>query len=153
MKVLFVCMGNICRSPTVEGVFRQMLLEHVGLSHVEADSAGTHAYHVGEPPDPRSVAAAKRRGYDLSPLRARAISDSDFEVFDLVLAMDQSNLDILLQQSPAGQHHKVRLFLDAIEDVVELPDPYYGDSVGFELALDLAEQGCQALIKDVLSKP
>jgi len=145
MKILFVCMGNICRSPTVEGVFRAKLEEHPELAHVEVDSCGTHAYHVNEPPDPRSVEAAARRGIDLSLLRARAVSDSDFEVFDLILAMDQDNLDILIRMSDSVHHDKVRLFLND----AEMPDPYYGGASGFELALDLAEQGSISLIKSI----
>ena len=146
MKVLFVCMGNICRSPTVEGVFRQMLVEHELEELVEADSAGTHAYHVGEPPDTRSVAAAELRGVDLTALRARAVSDSDFEYYDLLLAMDQSNLEIMLRLCPTEHQHKVRLFLGDVEQGAEMPDPYYGGGSGFELVLDLAEQGCTQII-------
>ncbi len=152
MKVLFVCMGNICRSPTAEGVFRQALQQHDALAHVETDSAGTHAYHVGEPPDPRSVEAASRRGVDLSTLRARAVSDSDFEIFDLILAMDQANLDILLRVSPAEHQHKLRLFLENVTPDAQLPDPYYGGEVGFELVLDLADQGSARLIAELLAQ-
>jgi len=144
-------MGNICRSPTVEGVFRDLLQQHEALQHVEVDSAGTHAYHVGEAPDPRSIAAARRRGVDLGSLRARAVADSDFEYFDLILAMDQDNLDILRRVSPAGQQHKVRLFLENVTLDAQLPDPYYGGDIGFELVLDLAEQGCSAMIADLLA--
>jgi len=149
VKVLFVCMGNICRSPTAEGVLRSMLADIPELAHVEVDSAGTHAYHVNEPPDPRSIEAAARRGIDLSEQRARAVSLSDFEIFDLVLAMDQGNLDILLRIAPAEHHGKLRLFLEGVGAASgdELPDPYYGGAQGFELALDLAEQGSANLIR------
>jgi len=143
-------MGNICRSPTVEGVFRRMIADNEALSHVEVDSAGTHAYHVGEPPDPRSVAAAEHRGVDLTGLRARAVSDSDFSHFDLIYAMDQANLDVLLRICPSEYQHKVLLFLDDVESAMELPDPYYGGGAGFELVLDLAEQGCEVLIRERL---
>ena len=149
MKVLFVCMGNICRSPTVEGVFRQMLVQHELSDSVEVDSAGTHAYHVGEPPDPRSVAAAELRGVDLTALRARAVSNIDFEYYNLLLAMDEANLDIMMRLCPSQHQHKVRLFLDAVEPGSEMPDPYYGGSGGFELVLDLAEQGCAQLIAGI----
>ena len=150
MKILFVCMGNICRSPTVEGVFRDLLQQHNALADVVVDSAGTHAYHVGEAPDPRSTAAAKRRGIELGSLRARAVSDSDFKYFDLILAMDQGNLDILLRASPPEHHHKLRLFLDNVRPDTELPDPYYGDEAGFELVLDLAEQGSEYWLSALL---
>jgi len=148
MKVLFVCMGNICRSPTVEGVFHAMLSEHPELSHVEADSAGTHAYHVNEPPDPRSIEAARRRGIELDSLRARAVSDSDFIHFDLIVAMDESNLEILQRICPEEHQTKLSLFLEEVNapSGPELPDPYYGGETGFELVLDLAEQGCRHLI-------
>jgi len=152
MKVLFVCMGNICRSPTAEAVFRKLLREQPALSHVEADSAGTHAYHVNEPPDPRTIAAARRRGIDMDDLRARAVTVNDFRIFDLVLAMDESNLEILMRICPAEYQHKVRLFLEGVDAPagLEMPDPYYGGEAGFELALDLAEQGSAFLIAEFL---
>lgn len=152
MNVLFVCMGNICRSPTVEGVFRKLLLDHKLEGSVQADSAGTHAYHVGEPPDPRSVAAAELRGVDLTQLRARAVLDSDFQDYDLLLAMDKDNLDVLIRLCPSEYRHKVRLFLDDVESGAEMPDPYYGGSSGFELVLDLAEQGCHEIVKILSTK-
>ena len=151
MKILFVCMGNICRSPTVEGVFRDLLQQHEALAQVVVDSAGTHAYHVGEAPDPRSIAAARRRNVELGSLRARAVSDSDFKYFDLILAMDQGNLDILLSASPTEHHHKLRLFLDNVTPDTELPDPYYGGETGFELVLDLAEQGSEYWLAELLT--
>jgi protein-tyrosine phosphatase len=150
-RVLFVCMGNICRSPTAEGVFRDMV-ERAGLADtIHIDSAGTHDYHVGHPPDARAQAAAARRGYDLSKLRARQVADSDFAAFDFVLAMDQHNRSLLLQQCPPEYHAKVRLFLEfaAGEVPLEVPDPYYGDAQGFERVLDLVENAAQGLMCEI----
>jgi protein-tyrosine phosphatase len=152
MKILFVCMGNICRSPTVEGVFRQKLQEYASLRHVEVDSAGTHAYHVGEPPDPRSIVAATRRGIALNSLRARVISDSDFVRFDWIFAMDRANLEVLQRMSPPEYHPKLRLFLEGVAPDDELPDPYYGAEPGFELVLDLAEAGATQLLDELLAQ-
>ncbi len=150
MKVLFVCMGNICRSPTVEGVFRRQL-EEVGLAdRVHVDSAGTHDYHVGDTPDPRSQAAAHRRGVDLSRLRARAVSSADYDAFDLLLAMDAANLALLKERAPATYRAELRLFLDPVAPGMELPDPYYGGDAGFEQVLDLAEQGCELLLQEIM---
>jgi protein-tyrosine phosphatase len=152
MKILFVCMGNICRSPTVEGVFRERLEQHSQLAHVEVDSAGTHAYHVGEAPDPRSIAAARRRGVAIDSLRARAISDSDFNYFDMIFAMDQANLEVLQRVSPPEHHPKLRLFLEGVVPDAQLPDPYYGGEAGFELVLDLSEAGSLRLLDELLAK-
>ena len=150
MKVLFVCMGNICRSPTAHGVFEH-LLRDVPELEVLVDSAGTHAYHVGNPPDSRSQEAAARRGYDLSAQRARKVSALDFETFDLVLAMDRSNLDNLRAVADAQHHSKIRLFLEFATqtDVREVPDPYYGAGRGFEEVLDLVEDAARGLLEHV----
>ncbi len=151
VKVLFVCMGNICRSPTAHGVF-QKLVEEEGLAHlVEIDSAGTHAYHVGEPPDRRSQAAASNRGYDLSSLRARQVRSGDFEYYDYLLAMDADNLAILEHHCPDEHRHKLRLFLEFASDAPEreVPDPYYGGSRGFEHVLDLIEAASKGLIEEI----
>lgn len=148
-RFLFVCLGNICRSPTAEGVMRA-LVERAGLSDEYAlDSAGTHAYHVGRPPDPRSQEAALRRGYDLSALRARCVSTSDFSRFDQILAMDRDNLATLQEACPPGLRHKVRLFLDyAVEfEDDEVPDPYAGGQDGFEHVLDLVEAAANGLLR------
>ena len=148
VKVLFVCMGNICRSPTAEGVFRY-LVEQEGLSHsIEIDSAGTHAYHIGEPPDRRSQQAARNRGIDLSQQRARKVKSSDFEHYDYVLAMDKDNLSNLEYIQPANSLSQLKLFLDFANDMneLEVPDPYYGGSHGFERVLDLIEAASQGLI-------
>jgi len=148
VRVLFVCMGNICRSPTAEGVARR-LVEREGLGDcVAIDSAGTHAYHVGEPPDRRARQAAARRGYDLSAIRARQVEAADFLRFELILAMDRANLAALEELCPEGQKHKLRLFLSyarrARED--EVPDPYYGGGSGFERVLDLIEDAAEGLV-------
>ena len=143
MKVLFVCTGNICRSPTAEGVLRHLAQKHNVEIHVE--SRGTHDYHVGEPPDDRAQRHAKQRGYDLSAQRARHLSQRDFEEFDLVLAMDRGHLRILQRLCPPAHAAKVRLFLaDA-----EVPDPYYGGPDGFEQVLDLVEAACRSLLTEI----
>ena len=133
-RVLLVCMGNICRSPTAEAVLR-VKARQAGLA-IEFDSAGTENYHIGDPPDPRSVRHAKARGYDLPPLRARQVHASDFREFDLILAADELNLHELRRRCPAEHQSRLRLFLDD----VALPDPYYGESDDFEKVLDLVEK-------------
>jgi len=154
MRILFVCMGNICRSPTAEGVFRRLAAERVPGVEIEVDSAGTHDYHVGDPPDPRSIAAAARRGVDLRQLRARLIRDDDFERFDLIIAMDRLNREALLNRSPAPFRERIRLFMDFAGDreVVDVPDPYYGGAPGFEQVLDLAEEAAAGLLDEVLDR-
>jgi len=144
-------MGNICRSPTAEGVFRHVVTAADADDRLEIDSAGTHAYHVGEPPDRRSQAAAERRGYSLSALRARRVSSDDFERFDLILGMDRLNVESLKASSGAVHHHKIRLFLDYTDgDEMEVPDPYYGGERGFEYVLDLVEDASKGLLKTLL---
>ncbi len=147
-------MGNICRSPTAEGVFRRLVEERAPGLDLEIDSAGTHDYHVGEPPDSRSVAAASRRGVDLGRLRARQVDDADFERFDLIVAMDRLNRETLLQRSPAGRRERIRLFMEFAErsDVEDVPDPYYGGPLGFEQVLDLAEEAAAGLLEEVLRR-
>jgi protein-tyrosine phosphatase len=148
-KILFVCTGNICRSPTAEGVARGLAVKQ-GVDHLfEFDSAGTHGYHVGEPPDPRTVAAALRRGYDLAPLRARRVTEFDFIRFDHLLAMDGEHLDLLRRACPRPHQKKLGLFLDFSErfDETEVPDPYYGGGQGFEHVLDLVEDAATHLIR------
>ena len=148
ISILFVCMGNICRSPTAEGVFRHVVNEAGLEERITADSAGTHAYHVGEPPDRRAMAAAERRGVSLSDIRARRVSDSDFEDFDYVIAMDEENRLRLLEQAPEEHQGKVQLFLSFVEGVeTEVPDPYYGGAAGFERVLDLVEEASRGLLK------
>ena len=147
-QILFVCMGNICRSPTAEGVFRKILEGHASEVSIRVDSAGTHAYHVGEPPDPRACRAAERRGIDLSTQRARRVTEDDFRVFNLVIAMDELNYALLLELSPPEHHERVRLFMDFAPQVGRrnVPDPYYGGSTGFEEVLDLVEEASLGLL-------
>ncbi len=151
VKVLFVCLGNICRSPTAEGVFRDVV-KRAGLDpHIEIDSAGTHAYHVGAPPDLRAQEVARRRGIDLSGLRGRKAVRADFERFDFILAMDEENLGNLLAICPAGHEGKAQLFLDYAphRPEREVPDPYYGGDAGFELVLDMIEEAAQGLLAEI----
>ena len=147
-KVLFVCMGNICRSPTAEGVFRHHA-ELAGMAErLHIDSAGTHAYHVGEPADQRARAAAERRGMSLDGIRARRVRREDFEHFDYIIAMDKDNLARLRDESPSEHHHKLRLLLEfAAGPEREVPDPYYGGSAGFERVLDLVEAASRGLLE------
>lgn len=144
-RVLFVCMGNICRSPTVEGVFTKLVHDEGLAAAFDIDSAGTLDYHAGDPPDPRSRRAAAARGIDLSTLRARQVRDEDFARFDHVLAMDRDNLRVLLERCPPAQRAKVRLFLEGMAPD-EVPDPYYGDGDGFERVLELAFEGSRRLL-------
>lgn len=152
LQVLFVCMGNICRSPMAEGVFRNRLKERAGDLRVEIDSAGTTGYHVGSPPDERAQAAAARRGVDISSLGARRVESDDFERFDYILAMDTDNLEFLLSESAPEHHEKIRLFLDYSDarKGSEVPDPYYGGPTGFERVLDLIEDACEGLVDEIL---
>jgi protein-tyrosine phosphatase len=154
MRILFVCMGNYCRSPTAEGVFRKLLAERAPHLHVEVDSAGTHDYHAGSAPDPRSCAAALARGVDLRGLRARQIVPEDFERFDLILAMDESNVSALRQRCPPHLLSRVRLFMEYAghPSVRAVPDPYYGGPHGFERVLDLVEEASIALIDRLLEE-
>jgi protein-tyrosine phosphatase len=151
VSVVFVCMGNICRSPTAEAVFRHYV-ENAGLSeHIQIDSAGTHDYHVGDPPDSRTRRAAQQRGYDMSNLRGRQVGESDFSRFDYVLAMDKANLDILQRITPPGSKIQARLFLEYARHSAEreVPDPYYGGSDGFERVLDMVEDAAQGLLEEI----
>ena len=147
ISVLFVCMGNICRSPTAEGVFRKLVAEQALAESILTDSAGTHAYHTGEPPDRRAQAAAERRGYQLDDLRARRVSEDDFTRFDMIIAMDELNLVTLREHQPEGATAELRLFLDFAESPErEVPDPYYGSVAGFERVLDLVEDASDGLL-------
>jgi protein-tyrosine phosphatase len=147
MKILFVCTGNICRSPTAEGVFRHMV-EEAGLGNtVVTDSAGTHGYHIGDPPDARSTKAAAGRGFDLSPLRARKVTAADFRDFDLILAMDQGHLAHLAALRPQDATAELKLFLDFHPARgKDVPDPYYGGPEGFEQVLDMIEAASAVLL-------
>jgi len=148
-RVLFVCLGNICRSPTAEGVFRKLVVERGLGDRIEIDSAGTGAWHVGHPPDSRAQAEARRRGMDLSGLRARQVRREDFERFDLILAMDRENLEDLLAICPPQHRDKVRLFTSFGPPGCpeEVPDPYYGGPEGFRKVFDLVETCGRALLE------
>ncbi len=162
IKILFVCLGNICRSPTAQGVFEGRLAEGFDKALFQAkslnevfliDSAGTTAWHTGKEPDKRSQLAAKKRGYDLSKLRARQVSDRDFIEFDLILAMDKTNLKSLQEHCPREYQHKLALFLDYAEgSEQEVPDPYYGGESGFNHVLDLIESASDGLIHHLKQK-
>jgi len=148
IKVLFVCMGNICRSPTAEGVFKKTISTY-GLAHCfTVASAGTHAYHVGDAPDFRAQQAAMRREVDLSQQRARKFIRGDFEDFDYILAMDQDNFEILNAACPVDYQSKIHYFLDFAPELNtrEVPDPYYGGQFGFEKVLDLVEAASEAFL-------
>ena len=151
IKVLFICMGNICRSPTAQGVFHK-LLETEKLNHrIAIDSAGTHAYHVGEPPDHRAQDAAQRRGVDLSNQRARKVIVEDFENFDYLIAMDGDNYDSLMAICPRDLVDKVSLFMAHAPEYKQtsVPDPYYGGISGFETVLDMVEAASQGLLQKI----
>lgn len=152
--VLMVCMGNICRSPTAEGVLRHLVAEAGLRDHVHIDSAGTHGYHVGAPPDERSTHHARLRGYDLSDLRARQVKPVDFARFDLILAMDHDNLALLQEDCPAEHRAKLRRLMEfappGLGDVVA--DPYYGGKQGFETVLDHVEAACEGLLLHIRSE-
>jgi len=147
-RVLFVCMGNICRSPTAEAVVREFARRAAVLA-LEVDSAGTHGYHAGDAPDERSIVAARRRGFELSALRARLVEATDFERFDLVLAMDSAVLERLRELAPERHHGRLRLFLEFAPGLgrQDVPDPYYGGEAGFEEVLDLVEEGARGLLE------
>lgn len=149
-----VCMGNICRSPLAHGLFEH-LVELEGLAgRIEVDSAGTHAYHVGEPPDPRSQDTARRRGIDISGQRGRRVAAADFERFDYILAMDRDNHALLVAQCPGEHLHKVKLFLDFAPQLPkrEVPDPYYGGPDGFEHVYELIEAAANGLLVDIRNR-
>lgn len=147
MKILFVCLGNICRSPTAEGVLRSIAAREFPQLSLEIDSAGTARYHVGEPPDRRTIAVARRRGYDLAGLRARVVTREDFERFDYILAMDRANLAELERRRPPGSRAKLALFLSfAPGQADEVPDPYHGGVEEFEFVLDLCEAAARGLL-------
>jgi protein-tyrosine phosphatase len=154
VRVLFVCLGNICRSPTAEGVF-QKLLDDCKLAHRFAlDSAGTGGWHEGEPPDRRAQAEARKRGIDISGLRGREVRAGDFEAFDYILAMDKQNLRDLHARCPKELRGKVRLMLDFAPhlDTREVPDPYYGGADGFTHVFDLLEEAAQGLLTEIEGK-
>ncbi len=151
-KVLFVCMGNICRSPSAEGVFRQKVRAAGLEDEIEIDSAGTHAYHIGSPPDPRAQSTASKRDIDLSKLRGRRVTEEDFINFDYVIAMDESNFQNLHSVCPPGYEDRIHMFLKfGTSDQREVPDPYYGSGNGFEIVLDLIENASDGLLEHLQS--
>ncbi len=151
VSVLFVCMGNICRSPTAEGVFRKIVSDADLDAVILVDSAGTHTYHVNEPPDRRARNAADRRGFPLDNIRARRVTIEDFERFDYILAMDEDNLLLLKESAPEHHRSKISLFLELAGSTreLEVPDPYYGGSAGFERVLDLVEEASRGLLETI----
>lgn len=155
-SILFVCLGNICRSPTAEGVFRKLAVEKLNHLKLEIDSAGTAAHHVGENADPRTIRAASDRGYDLSNIISRQVVDEDFTKYDLILAMDKSNFNHLIHQAKSSNNdkhaNKVKLFLKEFANnstYSEVPDPYYGGDKGFNLVIDLIEDASLGLIESL----
>jgi protein-tyrosine phosphatase len=151
MRILFVCLGNICRSPTAEAVLRALAAREAPELDLEVDSAGTAGYHIGEPPDPRTRQAAARRGYDLGALRARIVEPADFERFDLILAMDRDHHSILLRMAQPSAAPKLKLVMSYARRFKEeeVPDPYYGGPRGFERVLDMLEDAAQGLLESL----
>ena len=149
VKVLFVCMGNICRSPMAQGVFRHLVQEAGYTAEIQIDSAGTHGYHIGEPPDERAEETARVRGIDISDLRARRAEPKDFLCFDYILAMDQENYHSLARICPPGMEPKLLLFMDFAPQLKrrEVPDPYYGGQRGFDQVLDMVEAAARGLLE------
>jgi len=154
LKILFVCMGNICRSPTAEGVFNAKLHKRKLQHAIHVDSAGTHNYHPNSPPDSRSQMHAMKRGYDLSNLRARSVNDDDFEKFDMLITMDWDNRALLEQRCPARLQNKIRGFAEFLKTTkaTVIPDPYYGDENNFEHVLDLVEEASEGLMDYVIQR-
>ena len=151
VSVLFICMGNICRSPTAEGVFRYLVKEAGLENRIKIDSAGTHAYHVGEPPDARSQEAAKAKGYDLSTQWARALSEDDCETFDYLITMDADNLANVKELCSSAKATPLLSYASSVRET-DVPDPYYGGGRGFERVLELVEAGCKGLLDDITTK-
>ena len=147
-RVLFICTGNICRSPTAEGVLRHRALEAGRAAEFEIESAGMERYHIGDPPDARAQEMARSRGYDLSDLRARAVAPDDFARFDLLLGMDRGHVRALGRHAPEGSAAQIGLFLDYAPGLEgrDVPDPYYGDMDDYALALDLIERGIEGFL-------
>ena len=151
VRILFVCTGNICRSPTAEGVFRHLAHAAGHRDTIETDSVGLGGWHVGDPPDRRAIEAAARRGFDLSDLRARQIRVADYAEFDLLLAMDRGHYREMVGRAPRESVDKVRMFMEAArgEAAPSVPDPYYGAHAGFDQVLDMIEEGARAWLRDL----
>ncbi len=154
VKVLFVCLGNICRSPTAEGTFRKIVIDADMELLIEIDSAGTHAYHIGEPPDQRALETAARRGIDLARIRGRQATADDLRRFDYVVAMDEENRRHLMSLVPADMSRKVRLLMEFSAKYAEreVPDPYWGGNSGFERVLDMIEDAAHGLLEDIRTR-
>lgn len=154
VKVLFICMGNICRSPTAEAVFRRYVEQEGLAERFLIDSAGTHDYHIGDAPDARTQRAAGQRGYDMSQLRGRQVAAEDFRNFDYLLAMDEANLEILRGVRPRDAQSHLGLFLEFAEwhTEREVPDPYFGGADGFERVLDMVEDAAAGLLRHIRQK-
>ena len=154
IRVMFVCMGNICRSPTAHGVFRQMVAKASHSDAICIESSGTHAYHIGQPPDSRAQEVARGCGIDLSDLRAQKINKEDFRRFDYIVAMDGNNISVLKALCPPLYQNRIHLLLDFAKtiDKKEVPDPYYGGADGFERVLDLIEHGAQGLLQTIIHR-
>jgi protein-tyrosine phosphatase len=154
IKVLFICMGNICRSPTAHGVFQQLVDDNKLTEQILVDSAGTHAYHVGHEPDSRSISTALGHGVDIRALKARQVHESDYEYFDYLLVMDEHNHSIIMDACPVEHKSKVRYFLDFASktSLKEVPDPYYGEGNGFERVYDLIVDASSGLMKVVTNQ-
>lgn len=153
-NVLFVCLGNICRSPTAHGIFEQMVRSSGLQDRIGIDSCGTGAWHIGQPPDERTLRAARARGYDLSHLRARKLVLEDFDRFDYILSMDTRNLADVIRKAPAGYEGEIRLLLDYLPErnILEVPDPYYGGEEGFDRVFNLIESACESLLAEIKQK-
>ena len=151
VKVLFVCLGNICRSPTADGVFMKLLVDEGFFDRIAVDSCGTATWHIGKAPEQRTQIAAAKRGYDLAGLRARTVKTDDFEQFDYILTMDESNYNELLVMAPVQHHGKIRMFLEHAPqcDFSAVPDPYYDGEQGFEIVLDLVESASRGLLEHI----
>ena len=156
MKLLFICLGNICRSPAAEGIMRQMVEERALSNDIIVDSAGIGSWHVGEMPDPRMRKHAARRGYDLSPLRARQFRSDDFQKFDYIIVMDEENYHDVMERggvyADARKVLRMKDYFIRYKGLQSVPDPYYGGAEGFERALNLIEDGCEGLLKDLVNK-
>ena len=156
MKLLFICLGNICRSPAAEGIMRQMVEERALFNDIIVDSAGIGSWHVGEMPDPRMRKHAARRGYDLSPLRARQFRSDDFQKFDYIIVMDEENYHDVMERggvyADARKVLRMKDYFIRYKGQQSVPDPYYGGAEGFERALNLIEDGCEGLLKDLVNK-
>jgi low molecular weight protein-tyrosine phosphatase len=154
-SILFVCLGNICRSPIAEGVFRHIAVQGGVFGNYRIDSAGLGSWHVGQPPDGRAQDALAARGIDISDLRARQVTPEDFEAFDLILAMDKSNRQGLFKLAPKQHHDKIRLFMDCAPNfgVHEIPDPFFGDKEGFDYVVQLIDAASRGLLRSLTVKP